>query len=147
VSPAIDQSELAAIVGPSGSGTTTLLQLMATLGQDRPGGRVQADGQLAGEQGALLISGRAEAVAAVRLHAQHRAARGGGRLEAHPSARPPNAARLRCRNPGHNKIQSPYERAESADRDGTFDLPKAETSPRRLGRCDPGGQRGKRFSR
>jgi hypothetical protein len=55
---------------------------------------VQAEGQLAGEQGALLISGRAEAVAAVRLHAQHdRAARGGGRLEAHPSARPPNAAR------------------------------------------------------
>jgi hypothetical protein len=95
---------------------------------------VQAEGQLAGEQGALLISGRAEAVAAVRLHAQHdRAARGGGRLQAHPSARPPNAARLRCRNPGHTKIQSPYERAESADRDGTFELPKTETSPRRLG--------------
>jgi hypothetical protein len=55
---------------------------------------VQAEGQLAGEQGALQISGRAEAVAAVRLHAQHdRAARGGGRLEAHPSARPPDAAR------------------------------------------------------
>ncbi len=95
---------------------------------------MQAEGQLAGEQGALLISGRAGAVAAVRRHAQHdRAARGGGRLQAHPSARPPNAARLRCRNPGHTKIQSPYERAESADRDGTFDLPKAETSPRRLG--------------
>jgi hypothetical protein len=56
--------------------------------------RVQEEDQLVGEQGALLISGRAEAMAAVRKHAQHdRAARGGGRLEAHPSARPPNAAR------------------------------------------------------
>lgn len=130
----IDQSELAAIVGPSGSGKTTLLHLMATLGHDRPAERVQEEGQLVGEQGALLISGRAEAMAAVRLHAQHdRAARGGGRLEAHPSARPPNPARLRCHNPGRTKIQSPYERAESADRDGTFELPKTETSPRRLG--------------
>jgi hypothetical protein len=42
---------------------------------------VQEEDQLVGEQGALLISGRAEAVAAVRLHAQHdRAPRGGGRL-------------------------------------------------------------------
>ncbi|HEV8529312.1 MAG TPA: ATP-binding cassette domain-containing protein [Actinomycetes bacterium] len=99
VSLTIDQGELAAIVGPSGSGKTTLLHLMATLGQDRPG-RTRAGGrQLVSEQGALLISGRAEAVAAVRFHAQHdRAARGGGHLEAHPSARPPNAARPRTRS-------------------------------------------------
>lgn len=54
--------------------------------------RVQDEDQLVGEQG--VISGRAEAVVVVRLHAQHdRAARGGGSLEARPSARPPNAAR------------------------------------------------------
>jgi ABC-type lipoprotein export system ATPase subunit len=37
VSLIIDQSELAAIAGPPGPGKTTLLHLMATLGQDRPG--------------------------------------------------------------------------------------------------------------
>src|SRR6266487_726613 len=78
VSLTIDQSELAAIVGPPGAGKTTLLHLMATLGQDRPG-RTRAGGRPARRR-----AGRSPDIWS---------SRGGGRLEAHPSARPPNAAR------------------------------------------------------
>ena len=69
----IDQGELAAMVSPPGSGKTTQVHLMATLDRPSPGA-VRLDGHLCQVNrtgGALLISGRAQAVAAVRLHTQH----------------------------------------------------------------------------